>query len=180
MVRNEFFNLIEGLFQYFRYKESPKSATIDEWLIDLEFIESDALPFIKKAIKDEGNLPRNLPKTIKSFYAIYKRQNPTIKFIQYDSYEDLRFPLAKMHTAVELFIKKGRASFVQFCNNEHMPQQDRERCENKVKCLFERGAAEDLTKKVGIDFSGILKTDEKEQVKEAQHQRRKLFNTFPE
>jgi len=138
MKRNELFNLVEKIYGFFRFRESPKASVINDWLIDLAYIDSKAIQFISKALKELDTLPRNLPKIIKGIYAQYARQNKSSAYVKYDEYDDPRFPIEKLHRATDIFLKSGEDAFEYYCKTNYMPSQDIERCRNKVNCVVSK------------------------------------------
>jgi hypothetical protein len=146
MTRDELKSLVRDLYFYFRLKTPADREQIDTWLKDLEFIESKALAFILTELKDLDNVPRNLPKQIKTIYALYRRQNPATAFIKYDAYDDMRYPIAKLQAAVEMFLESGEDAFALYCQSHYMPSQDIERCLNKVNMIQERLKSENCLK----------------------------------
>ncbi len=166
MKRNEFFNMVEGLFNFFRYSNSPATQTINDWHKNLEYIDVKAIPYIKNQIEDLDSLPRNLPKTIKGAYEGYKRQNKGSVFVKYDEYDDIRYPMANLYRAAEIYIAKGHSAFSYYCKTNYMPSQDVERVKSKVEILIDRGLIKEIVDNVGINVSDFQPGREKEAIRE--------------
>lgn len=163
MTRDELKATIRELYFYFRLKEPANTDQVNSWSNDLAFISSRSIDFIKSEMKNLDNLPRNIPKTIKSLHAQWMRVNSKNKFIKYDSYDDPRYPIEYLHQATELYIDKGHDAFLYYCKTNYMPSQDVERCENKVNCLIDRGAVDEMISKIGIQ---LPKTDKSNAARE--------------
>ena len=180
MQRSEFFNLITGIFRYFRFKETPPATVIDDWHTDLKYIDSNAVGYVSDKLKENDSLPRNIPKIIKKIYMQYQRENKDSIFVRYDPIEDLRFPIDKLYTAQEIYIKSGRDSFLEYCNTNYMPATDRERVENKVKHLIEIGKVEGFIAGVAESIKDYGKPPSQiEKSQEAARQRKALQDDIP-
>lgn len=153
MTRDELKSMIRELYFYFRLKDTANTDQMTAWANDLIFVNSKAIDFIKSEMKNLDNLPRNIPKIIKILHAQWMRVNSKNKFIKYDSYDDSRYPIEKLHTATELYIDKGKDAFLYYCKTNYMPSQDIERCENKVKCLVGHGKINAIIAGIGESIS---------------------------
>jgi len=153
MTRDELKSMVRELYFYFRLRDPADPDQIDSWLKDLEYIHPMALDFIKAEIKLMDNIPRNLPKMIKGLNAQYNRQNSQNAFVKYDSYDDPRFPILKLHRATEILIATGEDAFVKYCRTNYMPSQDVERCRNKAGCVIDREKVMGLINKTGKKIS---------------------------
>lgn len=162
MNRSDLKRLLADSYMYFRLKDPANSDQIDMWHISLGYIDAKAIPYILKQIQELDNLPRNLPKLIKSAYEDYKRQNKGSVFVKYDPYDDPRYPIEKLHKATEIYIKSGRSAFLEYCRISYMPSQDVERVENKVKVLIDRGTIQEVLEPIGVDVSGTRPGFQKE------------------
>ena len=134
MVRTSLATMILKLYQYFRYSTLPDSDQIDIWYDELKYIPDSAVDNIFNELKNNDNIPRNLPKTIK---AIYGKQPNHSQNIVYDEYDDPRFPIEYLYTALNVLEKKGEDEFMKYCRSVGMPSQDVERVRNKYNCAFD-------------------------------------------
>jgi hypothetical protein len=88
----EFTDFIEEIYKYYRYKNPPTSDEIAEWLLEVEFIASEALPWIFSNIKSSINtLPRNLPRTLNDQWYRYLDAHPE-KFTKAEELPDYNCP----------------------------------------------------------------------------------------
>jgi len=156
MTRFELFNMVEKIYGFFRLEKSPKASVVDEWLVDLNYIDEKAIPYILKNLKDLDTLPRNLVKIIKGIYSQWKRENTGTAYVKYNEIEDSRYPVSKLYDAQEVYIKSGRGAFLHFCKVNYMPQTDIERVENKVNHMIDVGKVKGFIENVGEDFSGMF------------------------
>ena len=152
MKAENFKNFVYELFVFFRYKERPGDKIIELWYKKVDYINDTALDFIIEKIEELDNLPRNLPKIIRSIYSQYTRENPNAFFIKYDQVEDMRYPVEKLYRGQEIYIKSGRGVFMQFCKTNYMPTMDIERVDNKVKHMIDIGKVEGFIDSVANDY----------------------------
>ncbi len=124
MKRHEFFNLVEGLFNYYQYTRLPAKETINDWFDDVKHIDSRALGFIKSQLRQHERIPVNIPLAIKGNYSHWKRRNLVDTEIKYNKIEDLRFPVEHLKTAYDEFKNRGMAAMMRFCKSVNMPERD--------------------------------------------------------
>ena len=156
MTRIEFKDMIKNMYVYFRLKNVAGSDEIDNWYADFKYVDNDCIPFVLSRIKDLDNLPRNLPKAIKRYYAEYRHINRNTVYIHYDRDDDPRFPIKKLYQATEILLTKGETPFSDYCRQQYMPQQDVERCRNKANHVIDKVLVDELIGKVATDISDIL------------------------
>lgn len=147
-LKPQFKQMIEDLYLHFRFKESPKSEIMQMWYSDLSYIPYESYDNIAYEIRQEDNLPRNLPKKIKSIYSKISKKFPI--YVEYNKYEDDRFPVALLEKGVEKLRKYGMHTFWEFCEEVKMPFCDRNRVISKCRHAYdianlkEQALSEDL------------------------------------
>jgi hypothetical protein len=73
----EFTDFLDELYEFFRYKEPPKNEIIQKWLIETEFIASEALPWILADLKaTQKTIPRNFTITLRQQWFKYLDAHP--------------------------------------------------------------------------------------------------------
>ena len=71
--------LVINIFSYFGYekKQNEIDNKVNIWFSDLEFIPNEAIDFIFNGLKENDNIPKNLPKAIKAIYYVWENNNPS-------------------------------------------------------------------------------------------------------
>lgn len=73
----EFTDFIKEIYKYYRYAKPPSEDDIENWLLGVDYIPGEALPWILKNIKaTRDNLPRNLPRTLNHQWNLYRDEHP--------------------------------------------------------------------------------------------------------
>lgn len=73
----EFTDFIKEVYKHFRYKNPPDIDEIEIWLLEVDYIAGEALPWILKNLKaTKNNLPRNLPRTLNQQWNLYRDEHP--------------------------------------------------------------------------------------------------------
>jgi hypothetical protein len=73
----EFTDFIKEIYKYYRYKTPPTADEIEDWLLAVDYIPSEALPWILQNLKDtKDNLPRNLPRALNFQWNDYRNEHP--------------------------------------------------------------------------------------------------------
>jgi len=134
MVRTSLATTVLKLYQYFRYSKLPESEQIDIWYDELKYIPDNAMDGIFNELKNNDNIPRNLPRAMKAIYGKFPKQ---IKNIVYDEYDDPRFPIEFLYASLGILESKGEEKFIEYCRSVKMPAQDIERVKNKYNMIFD-------------------------------------------
>jgi hypothetical protein len=64
--------------------------------------------------------------------------------IEYDKYEDHRFPVRHLEKALNILTRRGQEPFTQYCNAVNMPIKDRERVINKARAAYPMSKVKDM------------------------------------
>lgn len=68
----QFRQLIEGIKKYFGLQIKTDQQQLTDWFEECKHVLPESIPYIKQQIHDMDGLPRNLPKTIKDCYRVWK------------------------------------------------------------------------------------------------------------
>lgn len=159
MKRIEFFELVEGLYGFFRYQVMPSRKTIDAWHDEIKYIDSAAIMFIKAGMQNSERLPPNIPMAIKSLYSDWKKRNMLQVEIRYNEIEDPRYPIENLQMAYEIYKTRGMSEMMKFCKSTKMPKNDIARvvctCQRskKVQRQEARGVVDGLAEMKKIEVS---------------------------
>lgn len=133
MNKTHFKETIQGLYEYFRLKESPLICTVNEWYLDVKWIPSSAVPNIIAEIRKRESLPFNIPNL---FISIYKNLPQKKK-------DDDITTLCK---ALDVLKTQGEEAFRKHCDDIGMPAGDRAAVLQKFKCAYTYGDVKKLLK----------------------------------
>jgi len=88
----EFTDFIKDIYKFYRYKNPPLSEEIETWLLEVDYIPGDALPWILDNLKHtKDSLPRNLPRALDQQWHLYRDANPE-KFTRAQEVADYNCP----------------------------------------------------------------------------------------
>ena len=138
MNETYFKETIRGLYEYFRIKESPLRATIDEWYLDVKWIPGHAVPKIVKEIRKNESLPFNIPHR---FITIYKNLPKKKK-------ED---DITTLWKALDVLKDQGEEAFKRYCESVKMSADDRAAVMQKFKCAYTYADVKNVANSISED-----------------------------
>ena len=146
MDKTSFSSVIGKLYLYFRASKMPSPEQVGIWYDELSYIPNDALDKIFIALKENENIPRNIPK---AFKAVYFKLPNSAKVKTYDKYDDPEYPIQFLYTAFGVLANRGKDEFMRYCRSVKMPLQDIERVQNKYNVAFDvKSLTEDMFESV--------------------------------
>lgn len=157
MDKASFSRLIGDLYQYFRYDKFPDMTQINLWYEDVKYIPEKSLESVFKNLKENETIPRNLPKAMRQAYSQVPKQT---RVIEYDLYDDPRYPIENLWTALKILENKDNDEFIRYCRSVKMPLQDIERVKNKFNQAISQSEINRLAGMVGEKVGGVPAGDD--------------------
>lgn len=139
---SEYQQFYKTLLTLFEQDENKHEKKITVGWAFLSYIPKEAFkPMIKIALEKWDSWPRNWVKNVKEVYELWRTETKHTA-LKYNEQDDPRFPVEKMHTALDILTASGRNKFDMYCRDEHMPKTDIDRVIQKHRVLCGDGGVD--------------------------------------